>query len=280
MQVAGDKAFCFEGYTLDFGRGSLRAGDRDVELRPKSFEVLRYLLENAGRLASKEELIKAVWPHVSVTDESVTRCISDVRQALGDADQRMIKTVQKRGYVFVAPVSRPYADDGSVQPYPSTRSADVVSLIILPFTNLSGDADLIIFADGVTAGLTTYLSHVPDSFVVARSTSLAYKQRTVDVRQIGRELDVRYAIEGSLQPGGTRVRVSAQLIDAQTGAHLWTDQFDADRTDPLDMQDNTVTRLARGIQVELAALEATRIAQARPMRTDADAWLDAVKLCT
>jgi TolB-like protein len=145
---------------------------------------------------------------------------------------------------------------------------------------LSGDADLIIFADGVTAGLTTYLSHVPDSFVVARSTSLAYKQRTVDVRQIGRELDVRYAIEGSLQPGGTRVRVSAQLIDAQTGAHLWTDQFDADRTDPLDMQDNTVTRLARGIQVELAALEATRIAQARPMRTDADAWLDAVKLCT
>lgn len=138
MQVAGDKAVCFEGYTLDFGRGSLRAGDREVALRPKSFEVLRYLLENAGRLASKEELIKAVWPDVSVTDESVTRCISDVRQALGDADQHIIKTVLKRGYIFVAPISRPDADGGSVQPYPSTRSADVVSLVILPFTNLGG----------------------------------------------------------------------------------------------------------------------------------------------
>jgi TolB-like protein/Tfp pilus assembly protein PilF len=272
MQVAGGKAFCFEGYTLDFGRGSLRAGNRQVELRPKSFEVLRYLLENAGRLASKEELIKAVWPDVSVTDESVTRCISDVRQALGDEDQRMIKTVLKRGYIFVAPISRPDADDGLLQPYPSTRSADVVSLVVLPFTNLGADADLTILADGITEGLTTYLSHVPDSFVVARSTSLAYKQRTIDVRQIGRELDVRYAIEGSLQLGDMRVRVSAQLIDARTGAHLWTDQFDADRTDPLDMQDNTVTRLARGIQIELATLEATRIAEARPMRTDADGF--------
>jgi TolB-like protein/Tfp pilus assembly protein PilF len=271
MQVAGNKSFCFEGYTLDLGRGSLRTGDREIELRPKSFEVLRYLLENAGRLASKEELIKAVWPDVSVTDESITRCISDVRRALGDADQRMIKTVLKRGYIFVAPISRPDANDGSVQPPPSTRSADVVSLVILPFTNLGGDADQTVLADGITEGLTTYLSHVPDSFVIARSTSLAYKQRTVDVRQIGRELDVRYAIEGSLQPGGMRVRVSAQLIDARTGAHLWTDQFDADRTDPLDLQDNIVTRLARGIQIELAVLEATRIAEARPMRTDADA---------
>jgi TolB-like protein/Tfp pilus assembly protein PilF len=271
MQVAGNKAFCFEGYTLDLDRGSLRTGDCEVELRPKSFEVLRYLLENADRLVSKEELIKAVWPGVSVTDESVTRCISDVRRALGDADRRMIKTVLKRGYVFVAPISRPDANDGSVQLHPSTPSVDVVSLVILPFTNLGGVADQTILADGITEGLTTYLSQIPDSFVVARSTALAYKQRAVDVRQIGRELDVRYALEGSLQPGGARMRVSVQLIDTRTGAYLWMDQFDADRTDPLDLQDNTVTRLARGIQIELAALEATRISEARPIRTDADA---------
>jgi TolB-like protein/Tfp pilus assembly protein PilF len=271
MRAAGEKAFLFERYTLDLQRASLRAGDREVELRPKSFEVLRYLLENAGRLASKEELVRAVWPDVSVTDESVTRCISDVRLALGDADQRIIKTVLKRGYIFVAPISRPDSDDGSVERRPSARSADVVSLVILPFTNSGGDADQTVLADGITEGLTTYLSRIPDSFVVARSTSLAYKQRAVDVRQIGQELDVRYAIEGSLRPGGKRVRVSAHLIDARTGAHLWTDRFDAERTDPLDLQDNTVTRLARGIQIELAALEASRIVGARPMRTDADA---------
>jgi adenylate cyclase len=271
MQLAHTKAFCFEGYRLDVDSGCLRAGDREIELRPKSFEVLCYLLEKAGRLVAKEELINAIWPDVSVTDESVTRCISDVRRALGDADQRMIKTVLKRGYIFVAPLSLPEADDGSVQPYPATRSADVVSLVILPFTNWGGDADLTILADGITEGLTIYLSHVPDSYVVARSFSLAYKQRTVDIRQMGRELDVRYAIEGSLQLSGKRVRVSAQLIDARNGAHLWTDQFDADRTDPLDMQDNTVTRLARGIQIELATLEATRIAEAKPLRTDANA---------
>src|SRR5262249_8936745 len=124
MPAVGDKVFCFEGYTLDVGRGSLRTGDRAVELRPKSFELLRYLLENAGRLASKEELIKAVWPNVSVTDESVVRCISDVRQALGDTDQRMIKTVLKRGYMFVAPIRRPDANGASAQAHSSTPSAD------------------------------------------------------------------------------------------------------------------------------------------------------------
>jgi tetratricopeptide (TPR) repeat protein len=117
--------------------------------------------------------------------------------------------------------------------------------------------------------LTTYLSHVPDSFVVPRRTSLAYKQRTVDVRQIGRELDVRYVLEGSVQLVDMRARISAQLIDAQTGGHLWTDQFDADRTDPLDLQDNVVTRLARGIEIELANIEATRISKATPTCAEA-----------
>jgi DNA-binding winged helix-turn-helix (wHTH) protein len=86
MQIAGEKTYSFEGHTLDLMRGSLRTGDREIALRPKSFEVLRYLLENAGRLASKEDLIKAVWPNVSVADEAVTRCVSDVRLALGDTD--------------------------------------------------------------------------------------------------------------------------------------------------------------------------------------------------
>src|SRR5262245_36385680 len=105
MQGAGDRIFRFEGYALDLKRGCLRADDREIELRPKSFEVLRYLVENAGRLVPKGELLKAIWPNVTVTDESLARCVSDVRLALDDSEQRIIKTLPRRGYLFAAPVS-------------------------------------------------------------------------------------------------------------------------------------------------------------------------------
>ena len=98
--------FQFEDYTLDIARGSLRTADREVQLRPKSFEVLRYLVENADRLVTKEELIKAIWPNVVVTDKSLTHCISEVRKAIGDSKQAIIATVPRRGYRLVAAVSR------------------------------------------------------------------------------------------------------------------------------------------------------------------------------
>jgi len=100
MQAIGEETYCFAGFTLDLRRGSLRSGNAEIELRPKSFLLLRYLVENSGRLVSRDELIKAVWPDVIVTDESVTRCVSDVRMALGDSAQRIIKTLSKRGYVL------------------------------------------------------------------------------------------------------------------------------------------------------------------------------------
>jgi len=268
MQVADERTYSFEGYTLDLARGSLRAGNREVELRPKSFEVLRYLLENAGRLTSREDLIKAVWPDVSVADEAVTRCVSDVRLALGDNDQRIIKTVLKRGYIFVAPIERMEANGRVASVQTSSSPAHGLSLVILPFSNLSGDANQNYLADGITEGLTTYLSLVPDSFVVARSTALNCKRRALDARQIGRELDVRYVVEGSHQQSGKRARVSAQLIDAHTGAHLWADRFDADRADLFDLLDDIVTRLARVIQIELARLEAARVSRTRQAGSD------------
>jgi adenylate cyclase len=106
MPRAADKVFRFEAYTLDLRRGCLRSDEREIELRPKSFEVLRYLVENAGRLVSKDELIREVWPKVIVTDDSLTRCVSDVRLALHDHGQRIIKTVPRRGYLLAAPVSQ------------------------------------------------------------------------------------------------------------------------------------------------------------------------------
>lgn len=291
MGALGDKVFCFEGYTLDLGRGCLRAKTRDIELRPKSFEVLRYLVENAGRLVPKDELIRAVWPNVTVADEGLTRCVSDVRLALQDSDQRFIKTLVRRGYLFAAPVSlaapgRSPASAGTIDrtngagmgggaPAPAAMTEENLppagprfSLVVLPFANLSGDPDHL--ADIITEGLTTYLSRIRDAFVISRSTALAYKGRAVDVRRIGKDLGVRYVLEGAEQHGDARVRVSAQLIDVETGAHLWADRFDAERSDLFQIQDDIVTRLARALQIELAAVEAARIARSHATSPDAE----------
>ena len=267
MQTAGGKkTFSFLSYRLDLRRGSLSAGDCEIALRPKSFEVLRYLVENAGRLVAKDELIRTVWPNVTVADEALARCVSDVRSALNDSNQSIIKTMPRRGYLFAAAVSLDGTGaEGAAAPPTSTatRPAPPFSMVVLPFTSLSGDPAQNYLADIITEGLTSYLSHIRDAFVIARSTALTYKGKAVDARQVGRELGVRYVLEGSEQHGGDRVRVSTQLIDVETGAHLWADRFDADQADLLQMQDDIVTRLARAVQIELAAVEAARISRTR-----------------
>jgi adenylate cyclase len=141
---------------------------------------------------------------------------------------------------------------------------------VLPFANLSGDPAQDYLADVITEELTTSLSRIRHSFVIARSTAFTYKGKAVDVKQIGRELGVRYVLEGSQQQSGERVRVSAQLIDAETGAHLWADQFDAYRADLLEMQDEIVTRLSRALQVQLVEVNAARVARTHPDDLDAE----------
>ena len=145
-----------------------------------------------------------------------------------------------------------------------------LSIAVLPFSNLTGDPAQDYLGDVITEELTTSLSRIPHSFVIARSTAFTYKGKSVDVRQIGKDLGVRYILEGSQEQGGNKVRVNAQLIDADTGAHLWADQFDADRTDLLDMQDEIVTRLSRALQIRLVEVDAARVARTHPGDPDAD----------
>ena len=122
-----------------------------------------------------------------------------------------------------------------------------LSLVVLPFANLSGDPAQDYFVDGVTENLTTELSRIRDSFVIARNTAFTFKGKGLDAKEIGKELGVRYVLEGSVQRDGTRVRVNAQLIDAQSGAHLWADRFEEDIADLFKLQDEVVARLASSL---------------------------------
>jgi adenylate cyclase len=145
-----------------------------------------------------------------------------------------------------------------------------LSIVVLPFANLSGDPAQDYLADVITEGLTAGLSRINGTIVIARSTAFTYKGKPVDVKQIGRDLGVRYLLEGGEQRSGNQVRVNAQLIDAETGAHLWADQFDADRADLLQMQDEIVTRLARALKIKLTTVDAARVGHTRPGNLDAE----------
>jgi adenylate cyclase len=258
--------FQFEGFTLDIARRSLRAADRAVQLRPKSLEVLRYLVENADRLVTKEELIKAIWPNVVVTEESLTHCVSEVRQALGDSEQTIIATIPRSGYRFAAPVLR-LAVNASAAPHPAPPEAesapawsdsgprlqspllDRPSVAVLPLANLSGDPQQDYFSDGITEDIITELSRFSELLVIARNSSFQYKGKAVDIRQVGRELGARYVLEGSVRRVGDRIRIAAQLIDAMTGAHRWAERYDRELRDVFAVQDE----VARAIVVTLAA---------------------------
>ena len=261
-----ESAFIFEDYTVDLRRAVLYRGDRAIDLRPKSFEVLRYLVANPGRLVSKDELSQAIWPTVVASDESLTRCVSDVRQALNDGERRIIKTMPRRGYVFAASVSMRGND---AAPAKANTVVPRRSLVVLPFTNLGGGERWDQFVDCITVSLTTDLSQVPGVFVMAGSTALAYKGKTVDARQVGRELGVRYIVEGNAQIGGDRIRITAQLIDAESGAQLWGDRFDKPLADPFAMQDEITARLFRALGIELAAAESRRAHSEHPKKMDA-----------
>ena len=267
--------FLFEDYTLDVARGSLQTKDREVELRPKSFEVLCYLVENAGRLVTKEELLNTVWPNVVVTEESLSRCVSDVRKAINDSRQKIIKTVPGRGYRFAALVSQE-ADTGKISTIAAALAADTSagsdavgrpempiagwpSVAVLPFANFSGDPQQEYFCDGITEDVITELSRFSELSVIARNSTFRYKGKTIDTRQIGRELGVRYVLEGSIRRDGNRVRINAQLVDAATGAHRWAERYDRELTDVFAVQDEVACTIAAILAAHVNKAETERV---------------------
>jgi TolB-like protein/class 3 adenylate cyclase len=197
-------------------------------------------------------------------------CLSEdaYRQVKGRLDLRVsdlgptqLKNIAEPIRVYSVDISQPAQPKPTPPPAPEKPAPPRLSMVVLPFANLGGDPSHEHFVDGVTESLTTDLSRIRGSFVIGRNTAFTYKGKAVDLKQIGRELNVRYVLEGSVQRGGNRMRVNVQLIDAQTGNHLWAERFDKPLADLFDMQDEIVARLAGALNVQLVAAEARRAEQ-------------------
>jgi len=310
MDTAVHRAFRFAGYTLDMTRGALCNGEHAIELRPKSFEVLRYLVENAGRLISKDEIIRAVWSNVVVSDESLTRCISDVRAALADERQRIIKTVPRRGYIFDVPVletgmpgaaaagvasvetSAPagQASGGARKSWRRSAAAgafvlllaviaavawlwrqpaglplpDRPSIAVLPFINMGTDPQQDYFSDGITEDIITNLSKFSDLFVIARNSTFAYKGTSIEPRQIGRELGVRYLMQGSVRRQPDRLRITAQLVDATNSRQIWAEHYDRVPADVFAIQDEVTQKIIGTLVAHISKSEFDRVLRKPP----------------
>ena len=206
--------------------------------------------------------MEAGWSGVTVDESNLTVQIGALRRVLKEARdcEHRIDTLQRRGYRFVGPVAKE-ENGGVAEPGigPGLALPDRPSIAVLPFANMSGDAEQDYFADGMAEEIITALSRCSWLFVIARNSSFTYKGRAVDVRQVGRELGVRYVLEGSVRRGGDRIRFTGQLIDATTGGHIWADRFEGDVGNMFDLQDQFTESVVAAIEPRLQLAEIGRL---------------------
>ena len=297
LPASGDahRLHSFGEFTLDLDRGALFRAGNEVRLRPKSFEVLRYLVEHHGRLATKDELLGAIWGDTVVTEDSLTQCLIEVRKALGDGGRRMIRTVPRRGYIFELPVEESggapaatqlpsHADKGPGRlrwlsgaalvlalgaaavwwgsdetPKPVVHEPGITanSIAVLPFVDMSPEQDHEYFGDGISEEILNLLAQSTALKVIARTSTFAFKNSNPDIATIAEQLGVAHVLEGSVRRSGDRVRVTAQLVDASTSVHLWSETYDRDLGDILEVQADIAASVAEALKVTLADDEAS-----------------------
>ncbi|MFL6623305.1 MAG: winged helix-turn-helix domain-containing tetratricopeptide repeat protein [Sulfurifustis sp.] len=307
----------FGDYLLDPVAGRLQVADRTIALRPKAFEVLFYLAERSGHVVAKEELLGAVWPNLVVTDDSLVQCVSEIRRALNDDRQQIIRTLPRRGYIFT-PSLREVGSSAasanspltSAEPRGETSDADPFALSLetrgqsapmpvlapeasgsatkglfararrwidslrrhkrdvhadVPFFTLAvlplrgnGLADESCAAQ-LTANLTLAVSRIPGSFVIARNIAEKYEGKPIDPKQVGRELNIRYVVQGSVERSGEQLQLMLELVDTQTGQQVWAEHFGG------RLDDLVIERIARRLNLKLYDVEAERRRRERPL---------------
>ena len=257
----------FGPFCLDVDASIVFRGSDPVVLGQRAVALLRLFLERAGEPVSKTALIEAAWPGLAVEDSNLTVQIAALRrifeQVPGGAG--WIETLPRRGYRYVGPGVDGHASAAADQPASTVLALpEKPSIAVLAFSNLSNDPEQAYFADGIVEDIVFGLSRIKWLFVVARHSSFTYRGRAIDIKQVGRELGVRYLLQGSLRKDGNRVRISAQMIDAETGGHLWTERFDRSLDDIFALQDEITLNVVSAIEPSLRKAEVERVRRKRP----------------
>jgi TolB-like protein len=253
----------FAGFRLDrrgLFRTDMTGHAEPVALGSRALDLLRLLAEREGEVVSKAAIMATVWPGTAVAESNLTVQIAGLRRVLDRdrAEGSCIQTVPGRGYRFTAVVSHP---DETAPVHALLELPNKPSIAVLPFQSLSGDPDQEYFADGMAEEIITALSRIRWLFVIARNSSFTYKGQSVDAKRVGRELGVRYLLEGSVRKAAGRVRISGQLIDAVNGAHIWAEHFDGALGDIFDLQDHVAASVAGAIEPKLLQSEIDRAAR-------------------
>lgn len=261
--------YVFEDFALDTDLRELRRNEHLIAIEPQVFDLLVYLVRHRARAVTKDDLFAAIWGGRIVSESALTTRINAARAAVGDSgqEQRLIRTLRGYGFRFVADVREP-APATAEESLPTTPPPPIPgrpSIAMLPFANLTGDPGQEYFADGIVDDVLSALSRVSWLFVIARQSSFIYKTRSADIIQIGRELGVRYAVEGTVRKSGTRVRITAQVIETDTGSQIWADRYEGDLRDIFTLQDALTERIASAIEQSVQAAEIKRV---RAKRTE------------
>jgi TolB-like protein len=270
--------FLFSDHTLDTDTRELRRGDTAIAVPPQVFDLLTYLVQNRERVVSKEDLLAALWGGRTVADSTLATHINAARKAVGDngEDQRLIRTVARKGIRFIGDVRSPAAGSAAataagIAPSPrlAAPSFDRPAIAVLPFVNMSGEAEQEYFSDGVSEDVITALSKLRWFFVIARNSSFSYKGKNIRIREVADELGVSYVVEGSVRKEGGRVRITAQLIDASSGNHLWAERYDRELADVFAVQDEIARAIVATVEPKLYAAEHFRAQRKAPENLDA-----------
>ena len=246
-----------------------------IHVEPQVFDLLLYFVQNTNRVISKDELIEQIWKGRVISNAALNSRINSARRAIGDngKQQALIRTIQRRGFLLAAEVTTRTSDQLSfaaelmarlMRELPTLAVPDKPSIAVLQFQNLSGDPEQEYFADGVVEEIITGLSRIKWLFVIARNSSFTYKGHAVDVKRVSRELGVRYVLEGSVRKAGERVRISTQLVEAETGVHLWAERYDRRLEDIFALQDEITLNVIGAIEPSLRDAEIKRVERKRP----------------
>jgi len=252
------KAVRFGVFEVDLHAGELRKGGIRIKLQEQPFRLLQMLLERPGEIVSRDELRSRIWPADTFVDfdQGLNNAIKRLREALSESAEtpRFIETIPRRGYRFIG------------EPRGDRR---IESLAVLPLENLSGDPEQEYFADGLTEALISRLAKIRLLRVVSRTTAMHYKGVRRPLSEIAQDLQVDAVVEGTVLRSGTRVRISAQLIEARTDTHLWAESYDEDLRDVLELQSDVAWAIAREIQVKLTPEEKAQLERAHPVDREA-----------